>query len=448
MKISLYYDSNDHIISYTEGESFTNNFDAWLTTNGLDLVSLASYSDIKWIFYLDPKEIQDSNTQLLMMFNYKFKGATNWTRYEASILTTNEEGATITRKYLTEPNVALLSVKGGIFYDTSSSKDNCVKDIVFFKWIYNTFNPGDDILSDSCDISKLIIPQDWLTIDISLDVTSNDILKNVNDFSGIGNLKYVSAVNLSGKTLTSSQLESISNMERVLDLNISNCGVTDASAIFRMNSIKALNISNNQIKSFDGITNMSSLEVVYLYSQTNVDTSNYGSQGICNYQTFYDLLRNGTQVYNYVSNGVPIIFADNNDVNDYKRLKSITYQDRLKKGIDITMLYSSSNYGKLDNLKPGNLGLVNNTDTVFTWGYEGDTNEGTKYMEADVVVGNSITGTYYELIDGEYKVTTDTSFALDKVYYEQITKYNARYFYAKHVYSGNILLVKYYVERY
>ena len=261
-------------------------------------------------------------------------------------------------------------------------------------------------------------------------------------------MKYVSAVNLSGKTLTSSQLESISNMERVLDLNISNCGVTDASAIFSMNSIKALNIYNNQIKSFDGITNMSSLEVVYLYSQTNVDTSNYGSQGICNYQTFYDLLRNGTQVYNYVSNGVPIIFADNNDVNDYKRLKSITYQDRLKKGIDITMLYSSSNYGKLDNLKPGNLGLVNNTDTVFTWGYEGDTNEGTKYMEADVVVGNSITGTYYELIDGEYKVTTDTSFALDKVYYEQITKYNARYFYAKHVYSGNILLVKYYVERY
>lgn len=450
LNVSLYFDGSDHIISYANGSSFTENFDSWLETSGQSLVSLASKNDIQWRFYLEPSEILESNTTVLLIYNYKFKGATTWTRYEASIITTDEFGSSSPTKYLTELNVSMLSVKGGVFYDTSSIKSNCIKDSIFFRWIYNSFNPGDDKLTESCDISQLIIPQDWLTIDIALDVTSNETLNSVSDFSGIGNLKYVSTVNLSGKTLSASHLTSISQMERVLDLNISNCNIDDSSdatimnGIFSMNSVKVLDISKNLIKSFDGITNMSSLEVVYLYSQTNSDKSNYGSQGICNYQTFYDLLRNGCQVYNYVSNDVPIIFADTTDVNDYKRLKSITYQDRLKNGISITNLYAND---RLNNISVNDFKLVN-TGGKFTWGYEGDSNEGTKYMEADVVAGDTKNGTYYELIDDSYVETQDTTFLEDKIYYELITDTNARYFYVKYEYSGNILLVKYYVERY
>ena len=85
----------------------------------------------------------------------------------------------------------------------------------------------------------------------------------------------------------------------------------------------------------------------------------------------------------------------------------------------------------------------------LSWGYQGDATEGTKYIEQNVEVGATITDTYYEYSNGSYIATTDTKFVDGKNYFVIATYSNATYFYVKLTYNnGNILTVKYYVDRY
>jgi hypothetical protein len=130
-----------------------------------------------------------------------------------------------------------------------------------------------------------------------------------------------------------------------------------------MTSVKFLDVSNNSINDFNGLMNMTNLEEVYLYGNNTSDALN-GSNGILNYQTYYDLLRNGVGVYNLVSEGVAQLFADSDEPNDYIRLKSIILQDKLSDDVSIETLYAP-----FSGLNYSAFGLDNQYGTI-TWGYE------------------------------------------------------------------------------
>ena len=308
-------------------------------------------------------------------------------------------------------NLGLILTKDNILNicsinNDSSSKSNAVQDKNFFAWIYNNFNPdttATDITSSDVN-SNSFIPKSWLSLDVALDKTQDNTLSSVTNYAGIGNLTSITKVNLSGiNPLGDSILTSISSMTSVTDLNLSGCGISSITSICNMSSIKVLDVSNNSINDFNDLVKLKNLEEVYVYSN-NATTNNpiVGSLGITNLQAYNDLLRNGVAVFNQVSSGVPVIYADSDDYNDYVKLKSIIYQNKLSKNVSITTLYSSFQ----SVYTATNLALVN-TGGTFNWGYQTSDSDGNTY-----------------------------------------TAYTATYFYVNYTFSGKTVNVKFYVDRY
>ena len=119
-------------------------------------------------------------------------------------------------------------------------------------------------------------------------------------------------------------------------------------------------------------------------------------------------MRHGSAVYNTVSNNIPVLYAESNSIDDYRRLKSICYQDKLKLNEDISALYKPfASLGKhitnvTGDARPGNNPFGLQTSGELSWSHE-----------------------------------------------EDKTAETATYFYVKLTYStGYILTVKYYVDRY
>ncbi len=393
LNVILYYNGAERVTFSNTTTSLTTLLDTYLTNNGLTVKTIAEYGDAKYIFRINAQNASTVDIPMLLLYNYKFSPAANWNLYSYSV-----DGHT----YVTELTSSTFNICGGLFYNTSSSQTNAVKDRYFFSWIYNNFNPNGDTLAASSVTSSSFIPKKWLSIDIALDVTSDSTLSNVSDFYGIGNLTSITKVNLSGVTLSSATLTSISQLTSVTYLKLSGCGITDISSICDIDSIKTLDISNNSIQTFSDLVDLDNLEEVYLYG--NLETINnpiVGSYGITNFQTYNDLIKDGITVYNKISSGVPVMFEDSDNYDDYAKLKSIVYQNKLSKKVSITQLYY--NYR---NMTYSDFGLINTPGTL-TWGYQ----------------------------------TTDK-------YGNTYTEYTATYFYCTYTFSGYTLTVKFYVDRY
>lgn len=401
LKIELYYNGQARLTfnTYSTQTSLTSQLDSYLSTNNISLSTIASYNDAKYIFTIDAQNATIDSVKMLLLYNYKFNpAALNWTLYEYHLGDDD---------YITELTSTEFTIDGGLFYNATSTVSNAVQDKNFFAWIYNNFNPDDDAdpITQSDVGSDSFIPKSWLSQDVALDKTVDSSLSSVTNYAGIGNLTSITKVNLSGIDLSSysAVLTSISSMTSVTDLNLSGCRITDISAICTMNSIKVLDVSNNSINDFNGLVKLKNLEEVYVYSN-NATTNNpiKGSLGITNLQTYNDLLKNGVAVFNQISSGVPVIYSDSDDYNDYVKLKSIIYQNKLSTEISIESLYSSFR----TVYTVSNLALAN-TGGTFEWGYQTSDDDGNTYDE-----------------------------------------YTATYFYVNYKFSGNTLTVKYYVDRY
>ena len=459
MKIALWYDGAQKLVfnayDETTPQSLTQQLDAYLASNNITLQQIASKTGANQAFYrfsIDAQNSLNQNDKFVIIYNYKFEQiAESWDRYEYNGV-------------LTDNNTSYLTVLGGLFYNTTGMNasnqtvDYCVRNANFFIWIYNKFRPQISGYSDiSSATSDRIIPIDWLG-QFAVITKDDSALANVTDFSGIKYLTSVTEVDLTDNgSLSQNVLNGISEMKSLKKLVLKNCGLTDISSLAKLanqGTLKILDISNNNIMYFDGITTIESLEKVYLYN--NYATHDYyGSKGICNFQAFADLMKNGTAVYNDTSNNIPLLYAESNNLDDYRRLKEICYQDKLKDGVDIRNLYDefvligTTITNVNGNSRPGNNPFGLQTAGTLVWGYQGDENEGKKYLEEDVTVGEVITGTYYEYGNGAYTQTTDTSFVEGKKYFILATYSNATYFYVTLNYtSGYKLTVKYYVDRY
>ena len=412
LKIELYYNGASRYTfpMYTTQTSFANQLDSYLSSSGETLTSIGSYSDAKYIFSINAKESLTTNQKLILIYNYKFNASdATWTRYANRISNT---------EYLTDLNTTMFTVLGGLFYSANgktasgNSVLHAVKDSTFFKWIYNKFKPSQiEAITTTFDEYSTIIPMDWLSQDILIS-RSDTALASVNDFSGIGYLKNVTTVNLSDGSVSDEVIVGLSGMPSLTTLILKNCGITDISALSNLTTVKVLDISNNSINYFNALSDVTCLEKVYLYNNVpNDETAQkyIGSTGICNFQAFQDLMRNGCSVYNTESNNIPVLYAESNSIDDFRRLKAICYQDKLKEGLDITDLYQGfyaigTNITNVTgNNRPGNNPFGLQTAGTLSWGYES---------------GKAV---------GE-----------------------ATYFYCTLTYSGSnyVLTVKYYVDRY
>ena len=398
LQIVLYYDGAEKFTftNYTSQESFTVQLDTYLQNNNLTLSQLGN-KGAKYIFKINAQNATVDSVKMLLLYNYKFNTENKWDLYKYQVDKNNG--------YVTELTSTEFTVDGGLFYNATSSKVNAVQDPNFFAWIYNNFNPDTTAqnITASAVNSNSFIPKSWLSLDVALDKTVDNTLASVSNYAGIGNLTNITKVNLSGINLSPSVLKSISSMTSVTDLNLSNCGITDISSICKMNSIKKLDVSRNSIKNFNDLVKLKNLEEVYVYSNNvTIDNPIVGSLGITNLQTYNDLLKNGVAVFNQVSGDVPVIYADSDDYNDYVKIKSIIYQNKLSTTKSIETIYAKFK----ENYNANNLSLKN-TGGTFTWGYQTSDDEGNTY-------------------------TVNT----------------ATYFYANYTFNGNTVNVKFYVDRY
>ena len=103
-----------------------------------------------------------------------------------------------------------------------------------------------------------------------------------------------------------------------------------------------------------------------------------------------------------MSGDVPVIYADSDDYNDYVKIKSIIYQNKLSTTKSIETIYAKFK----ENYNAKNLSLQN-TNGTFTWGYQTSDDD-----------------------DNTYTVNTAT------------------YFYANYTFDGHTVNVKFYVDRY
>ena len=219
-------------------------------------------------------------------------------------------------------------------------------------------------------------------------------------------------MNLSGGSVSDDVIVGLSGMPSLTTLILKNCGITDISALSNLTTVKVLDISNNSIDYFNALSDVTCLEKVYLYNNVpNDETAKkyIGSTGICNFQAFQDLMRNGCSVYNMESNNIPVLYAESNSIDDFRRLKAIGYQDKLKEGLDITDLYQ-------DFIK----------------------------------IGTRITNVEGRDRPGNNPFGLQTAGKLDWGYESGKTAGEATYFYCTLTYSGTnyVLTVKYYVDRY
>lgn len=399
LKVVLYYNKAERLTfsNYSSGESLTSQLNEYLNSNNLTLSQIGSYGDAKYLFKIDAQNATVDSVKMLLLYNYKFNSASeNWSLYKYHLGDDD---------YITELTATEFTVDGGLFYNESSSKVNAVQDKYFFAWIYNSFNPDTSATNITYSSVKgtSFIPKSWLSLDVALDKTQDSTLASVTNYAGIGNLTKITKVNLSGITLSSSVLSSIASMTSVTNLNLSNCGITTISSICTMNSVKVLDLSKNSIDDFNDLVNLRNLEEVYVYDNNAThDNPIVGSFGITNLQAYNDLLRKGVAVFNQVSGDVPVIYADSDDYNDYVKIKSIIFQNKLSKNVQISTLYSAIS----GDISSTSLSLQN-TNGRFYWGYQQSDSDGNTY-----------------------------------------TEYTATYFYVNYTFNNKTVNVKFYVDRY
>lgn len=395
LNIQLYYNGAVRYTfpAYSSQSSFSAQLDAHLTSAGYTLATVPN--DAKYIFSINAQESLTENQKLIIIYNYKFNASdASWIQYN-------------NQTYLTELNTTPFTVLGGLFYSTTGETasgvevDHAVKDDDFFLWIYNKFKPSSIEDLSTITASNTIIPIDWLGQDILIS-SSDTALANVNDYSGIGYLKNVTTVNLSGSiSVSNSVITGLAGMPSLTNLNLSNCNLTDISALSSLTTVKVLDISQNKISYFDALADVTCLEKVYLYSNlpTNGNANYIGSTGICSFQAYADLMRHGCAVYNQVSNNIPVLYAESYSINDYRRLKSLVYQEKLAIGEDITYLYKrfedmgSAIYDRTGNARYNNPQIFGlQTAGTLTWGFEAGKTAGTAtYFYANLAYSNGYT---------------------------------------------------------
>lgn len=404
LKIELWYNGASRYTfpMYTTQTSFGASLDTYLQQNNLSLSDIASYSDAKYIFSINAKESLTENHRFILIYNYKFnENDPTWTRYATNVGNT---------EYLTDLNTTMFTVLGGLFYSSNGktlsnvSVSHAVKDETFFKWIYNKFKPSQMDSINAFNENETIIPIDWLSQDVLIS-SADSALSSVLDFNGISYLRNVTRVDLTGnKNISIDVINGLALMPSLTTLILKDCDLTDISGLSNLTTVKVLDISSNKIGYFNSLSDVTCLEKVYLYGNapTSGNTLYVGSTGICNFQAFADLMRNGCAVYNIESNNIPVLYAESNSIDDYRRLKAIAYQDKLKTGLDISDLYQPfKNIGTTItqvSSPPGNNPFGLQTAGELDWGFEPNKTAGTAtyfYCTLTYTSGYELTVKYY-----------------------------------------------------
>lgn len=373
--VKLYFEGEiKKTFTLDEGESYTDAFDAALTELGVTLQDVLAAGDAKWIYKFDIPNVPNSNTNLALVYNYKMSfGDTGWTTFC--------ENDTDDQKITQFTLAGVLHLGNGLD----------VADETFYKWIYDNFTiladengdaleytvgDYDDAIDNSEETEGKYIIIDWLEQNVSIDITKDNTIASITDFTGLQFLVGTKYLDLTGAFPASKaedainvarEIAKMTNLETLILKN--NKGFTDGKVVFeaddydndsvsrfsKLKKLKKLDLENCNIMLFDFLDTMTWLSEVNVvgnyYNNDSTDYFNnfYGSEGICNFTTYGDLIDAGVKVYVKRQGSGLTVFEAEATVNDYMRLRNaIVYQSKVAYGVDIANLYSSFSTNYLD----------------------------------------------------------------------------------------------------
>lgn len=414
ISVGLYYGGENHDFTattgsyapYTQYVSYVAALEKYLSDNSLTVADIIAYGDAKWVFTIDiseKSEIGDENQNFSFVYNYK-------TIYGSAFSPFTDSSDRLKATAFTLP---------GILKYSSAAGDGVITDANMYNWLGKVFG-GESFTGEA-------ILTDWLRQNKPVDVTDAEngaLLAAVTDFGGLKYVKGATYVNLSGVNLSgiyADTMSAIAQMEAVEELNLSNCGLSangvSASApndanlekLTALKNLKTLRLSNaygtttnlNTIYSFEFLLNIASLNRAYVYGNLDTGTVNgvfYGSEGLVNMEYFEELTQAGVYVYNTASSTSEFLFEQSAGTNDFKSLKSIEYQKKLKNGQDISSVYQS-----FTTAAPSDLGLKSSytigtssfavSNQALTWGHDGDAASATYFYVKYTLTVSGITVT-------------------------------------------------------
>ena len=300
-----------------------------LESLGLDLREQAESGKAHFTVEVDTTNLGTENLGLALIYQYKLSySATSWAAYD---LTTD----------ITVPGVLHLGTH--------------VKDSGFYAWIYNKFNPNGKTYS-----SGELILTDWLMENVALDYASDTALGSVSDFTGLKYLVGTQTLSLSGATVTHSNIKEIAYMKSLTTVDLSNCNITvtasEASpfeswtaATSQLINLVSIDLRGNTIYKFDWLENLGkkSKMLAKIIVSDNVPSTNdfdkvfYGSDGLSNYGTYRELVKQGIAIYSGGNSGSPAQFSDSRSSSRlYLNLCSIEYQNKIPSGASLADVLS------------------------------------------------------------------------------------------------------------
>lgn len=475
--VNLYYNGQvQTTLSFNQGVSFTNAFDAYLGNDKeTKLREILAYGDAKWIFDIKVSNMANKNLNIGLIYNYKMTYLAN----DFLVYKKNDTTEQILTKY----------VEAGILHYGTD-----VYDEVFYKWIYDNFT----ILTDSSnnrlvytigDYNKAIINPndgkfvltDWLNQNVPLDAKTDSVVSTIQNFTGIRFLtgtKYLCLTKSDGTGLITNANDAIyvareiAQMKSLETLILENCtGFTDGfnpsdsnsddndsiSRFVFLRNLDILNLTGCNVYLFDFLDQMTWLNEVYIANQQVSNNTNYanfyGNTGISNYYVFADLTDNGVKVYNTTQGSGYILFQNQKNTNDYTRLRyGLIYQSSLANGEDITSLYETfstnpDDYMLYTTYTNGNVS-INKSSRTLTFGY-------VEYgLTSDTTI--DLNKNYYQKDDNEtsgFRVVENPVEADIETYYEHYTNTTSKAFTLTYSFSltddtSVKLVVKFNVKRY
>ena len=401
IKVSLYYGGVDHplfdssLLQTETGVDVPSNgyvaaLNAYLASVDADvskaIKQIIAQGDSKWVFEITTAAGSDSlpkeNQNFEFVYNYRLLGGSDFYVWSDS------SSAPITTSFV---------LPGILTYDASASATDVDSGVITDKNMYDYL--GKTFGGDTFDTVNVVLT-DWLKQNLPVISTENG-LANVTDFNGLQYLTGTTKVDLSGVDLSANYvatMDYISMMAAVEELNLSNCklsGGSYASAaspvdenlakLAKLKNLKTIYLHNasnsnsnaNNIYSFEFLSGISTLNRAYVannLSPSTVDGVFYGSEGLVNMEYFNDLSDSGVSVYNQFSGSAHTLFTEAVGMNDFKILKGIEYQRKLKEGADISVVYAPFQNASVDDF-----GLATSYDTggrvtnqSLSWGYDGD----------------------------------------------------------------------------
>lgn len=416
-------------LAYTlNGIEYLKTVDEVIVMESVLLQDIMMSGTAEWRMSFNIAELPVNDTQIILRYRYKFFGYDQSVWYGAN-----------------EPYYdSILTVTGIIkpenMHSTTSGINDYMSDKNLYKYIYDCMRPNKST-PEYVYGNGYYLETAWLDAEFT-NLSGGKVLdlsgKKINDtawvgtnrtiasYDGIRFLKDIDTLNMSGASVTRSDIDYLSSM-RIRELNLASNLLSDRNTgtlnfpsgsnnglinvLASIEGLEKLHLENNKFYYFTDLTKLSELKEVCVFGNTfsgiisGIINGIYGTNGAINASTYTKLTKNRVIVRNVSETDGYIPWAGGDDSIAMQKaisnLESISYQCVLSAGESITHAYNGLSTNPKEYGIPNmswNHWLFGTPDDKLGFGYyDSETETNTFYALFQYRVNSGLTTTWIEV---------------------------------------------------